>query len=114
VTLILFRVDATSNVHQLDFNKRILILKMHGPNIKKSLGFASTVILRIFCVRGDRLSRLILLICFLNPSMQIPKEYPKFHDDGYLSNPSQVIIYFNPIICCCKLAGSATAGSDPG
>ena len=23
--LILFRVDATSNVHQLDFNKRILI-----------------------------------------------------------------------------------------
>jgi hypothetical protein len=25
VTLILFRVDATSNVHQLDFNKRILL-----------------------------------------------------------------------------------------
>jgi hypothetical protein len=25
VTLILFRVDATSNVHQLDFNKIILI-----------------------------------------------------------------------------------------
>jgi hypothetical protein len=34
VTLILFRVDATSNMHQLDFNKRILILKMHGTNIK--------------------------------------------------------------------------------
>jgi hypothetical protein len=34
VTLILFRVDAASNVHQLDFNKRILILKMHGKNIK--------------------------------------------------------------------------------
>jgi hypothetical protein len=25
VTLILFRVDATSDVHQMDFNKRILI-----------------------------------------------------------------------------------------
>ena len=36
MTLILFRVDATSNVHQLDFNKRILILEMHGTNIKKS------------------------------------------------------------------------------
>jgi hypothetical protein len=35
VTLILFRVDATSYVHQLDFNKRILILKMQGTNIKK-------------------------------------------------------------------------------
>jgi hypothetical protein len=35
--LILFRVDATSNVHQLDFNKRILILKMHGTNIKKQI-----------------------------------------------------------------------------
>jgi hypothetical protein len=35
VTLILFRVDVTSNVHQLDFNKRILILKMHGRIIKK-------------------------------------------------------------------------------
>jgi hypothetical protein len=35
VTLILFRVDATSNVHQLDFYKRILILKMHGTNITK-------------------------------------------------------------------------------
>ena len=34
MTLILFRVDATSNVHQLDFNKRILILEMHGTNIK--------------------------------------------------------------------------------
>jgi hypothetical protein len=34
VTLILSRVDATSNVHQLDFNKRILILKMHGTNMK--------------------------------------------------------------------------------
>jgi hypothetical protein len=31
-------VDATSNVHQLDFNKRILILKMHGANIKKRIG----------------------------------------------------------------------------
>jgi c-di-GMP-binding flagellar brake protein YcgR len=30
VTLILFRVDATSNVHHLDFNKIILILKMHS------------------------------------------------------------------------------------
>jgi hypothetical protein len=27
VTLILFRVDATNNVHQLDFNKRILDLR---------------------------------------------------------------------------------------
>jgi hypothetical protein len=36
VTLTLFRVDATSNVHQVDFNKRILILKMHGTNIKKN------------------------------------------------------------------------------
>jgi hypothetical protein len=36
VTLILFRVDATNNVHQLDFNKRILILEMHGTNIKKN------------------------------------------------------------------------------
>jgi hypothetical protein len=35
VTLILFRVDVTSNVHKLDFNKRISILKMHGTNIKK-------------------------------------------------------------------------------
>jgi hypothetical protein len=34
VTLILFRVDVTSDVHLLDFNKRILILKMHGANIK--------------------------------------------------------------------------------
>jgi hypothetical protein len=34
VTLILFRVDATSNVHQLDFNKRILTLEMHSTNIK--------------------------------------------------------------------------------
>jgi hypothetical protein len=31
VTLILFRVDATSNVHQLDFNKRIL---MYDVSIK--------------------------------------------------------------------------------
>jgi hypothetical protein len=30
----LFRVDVTSDVHLLDFNKRILILKMHGANIK--------------------------------------------------------------------------------
>jgi hypothetical protein len=37
VTLILFRVDITSNVHLLDFNKRILILKMHGANIKKKM-----------------------------------------------------------------------------
>jgi len=37
VTLILFRVDATSDVHQSDFNKRILILEMHGTNIKKKL-----------------------------------------------------------------------------
>jgi len=36
VTLILFRVDATSNVHQLDFNKRVLILEMHSTNIKKN------------------------------------------------------------------------------
>jgi hypothetical protein len=69
---------------------------------------------KIFCCRGDRLSRLILLICFLNPSMQLPKEYSKFHHDGYLSNPFQVLIYFHPIICCCKLAESATAGSNPG
>jgi hypothetical protein len=34
VTLILFRDDVTSDVHLLDFNKRILILKMHGANIK--------------------------------------------------------------------------------
>jgi hypothetical protein len=27
-------VDVTSDVHLLDFNKRILILKMHGANIK--------------------------------------------------------------------------------
>jgi hypothetical protein len=32
--LILFRVDATSHVHWLDFNKGILILEMHGTNIK--------------------------------------------------------------------------------
>jgi hypothetical protein len=35
VTLILFRVDGTSDVHLLDFNKGILILEMHGTNIKK-------------------------------------------------------------------------------
>jgi hypothetical protein len=34
LTLILFRVDTTSNVHYLDFNTRILILEMHGTNIK--------------------------------------------------------------------------------
>jgi hypothetical protein len=33
--LILIRVDATSNVHWLDFNKRVLMLEMHGTNIKK-------------------------------------------------------------------------------
>jgi hypothetical protein len=32
--LILFRVDAASNVHWLDFNKEILILEMHGTKIK--------------------------------------------------------------------------------
>jgi hypothetical protein len=32
--LILIRVDATS-VHWLDFNKGILLLEMHGTNIKK-------------------------------------------------------------------------------
>jgi hypothetical protein len=37
VTLILFRVDVTSNVNLLDFNQRILILKMHGANIKIKL-----------------------------------------------------------------------------
>jgi hypothetical protein len=35
-TLIIFRLDVTSNVHLLDFNKRILILKMHGANIKST------------------------------------------------------------------------------
>jgi hypothetical protein len=39
VTSILFRVDTTSNVHQLDINKRIVILKMHGTNIKKMIYF---------------------------------------------------------------------------
>ena len=34
VTLILFRVDATSDVHKLGFNKGILILEMHGTNKK--------------------------------------------------------------------------------
>ena len=87
-------------------------------NLPKDLcmmfSFASTVILRIFCCRGDRLSRLIFHLCFLNPLMQIPKEYPKFHHDGYLSNPSQVMIYFHPIIFRCKLSASATADSVPG
>jgi hypothetical protein len=31
------KVDATSNVRQLDFNKRVLILEMHGTNIKKKI-----------------------------------------------------------------------------
>jgi hypothetical protein len=49
VTLILFRVDATSNVHQLDFNKGILILKMHGTNIKKiTVAFQSTLTYEIW------------------------------------------------------------------
>ena len=45
MTLILFRVDATSNVHWLDFNKRILILEMHGTNTKKD---SAQVILSVF------------------------------------------------------------------
>jgi hypothetical protein len=47
VTLILFRVDATSNVHQLDFNKRILILKMRGTKIK-IIKFNLAVLLRYY------------------------------------------------------------------
>jgi hypothetical protein len=42
VTLILFRVDVTSDVHLLDFNKRILILKMHGANIENKYVYSSS------------------------------------------------------------------------
>ena len=44
VTLILFRVDATSDVHSLDFNKGILILEMHGTNIKKKKTILSVLV----------------------------------------------------------------------
>jgi hypothetical protein len=54
VTLILFRVGTTSNAHQLDFNKRILILKMHGTNIKKIIIINKKnkkIVLHKFCLK---------------------------------------------------------------
>jgi hypothetical protein len=60
VTLIFFRVDTTSNVHQLDFNTGVLILKMRGTNIKKPcLMLSSHLYLGLPCdllVRGFQLN----------------------------------------------------------
>jgi hypothetical protein len=40
VTLILFRVDVTSNVYQLAFNKRILIIVISTSSVNISQGSA--------------------------------------------------------------------------